>query len=148
MTLTQFSRSPHCKDCKNEPGLHSYLLNQLVDFDKTYTETPLGHGKEMVRFWWPWPLFHMHIFVCSFWTNIFWTKWWILAKPYVLYFWDNYHLTCSLRLKSCETVPTVAAVRGFCRFNGVPKVQPAEDTQTIMHARLAISLVVKVISRF
>ena len=41
----------------------------------------------------------------------------------------------------------MAAVRGFCRFNGVPKVQPAEDTQTIMHARLAISLVVKVISR-
>ena len=48
---------------------------------------------------------------------------------------------------SCETVPTVAAVHGFCRFRGVPKVQPAEDTQTMTHARSPISLVVRVISR-
>ena len=41
----------------------------------------------------------------------------------------------------------MAAVRGFCRFRGVPKVQPAEDTQTMMHARSTISLVVRVISR-
>ena len=38
-----------------------------------------------------------------------------------------------------------AAVRGFCRFLGVPKVQPAEDTLTMTHA--TISLVVRVISR-
>ena len=49
--------------------------------------------------------------------------------------------------KSCETVPTVAAVYGFCRFRGVPKVQPAEDTQTMTHARSTISLVVRVISQ-
>ena len=41
----------------------------------------------------------------------------------------------------------MAAVHGFCRFHGVPKVQPAEDTQTMTHARLTISLVVRVISR-
>ena len=35
----------------------------------------------------------------------------------------------------------MAAVHGFCRVRGVPKVQPAEDTQTM------ISLVVRVISR-
>ena len=51
------------------------------------------------------------------------------------------------RLKSCGTVPTVAAVHDFCRFREVPKVQPAEDMQTMMHARLMISLVVRVISR-
>ena len=27
-------------------------MNQMVDFDQTYTETPLGHGKEIIRFWW------------------------------------------------------------------------------------------------
>ena len=41
----------------------------------------------------------------------------------------------------------MAAVRGFCRFHGVPKVQPPEDTQKMMHARSTISLVVGVISR-
>ena len=54
---------------------------------------------------------------------------------------------CGSQLKSCETVPTVAAVHDFCRFRGVPKVQPAEDTQTMSHARSAISLAVRVISR-
>ena len=41
----------------------------------------------------------------------------------------------------------MAAVRGFCRVRGVPKVQLAEDTQTMTHARSTISLVVRVISR-
>ena len=57
------------------------------------------------------------------------------------------NVTCSSRLKSCETVPTVAAVCSFCRFRGVPKVQPAEDTQTMTHVRSTISLDVRVISR-
>ena len=56
-------------------------------------------------------------------------------------------LLMGLRLKSCETVLTVAAVHGFCRFRGVPKVQHAEDMQTMMHARSTISLIVRVISR-
>ena len=41
----------------------------------------------------------------------------------------------------------MVAVHGFCRFPGVPKVQPAEDSQTMTHVRSAISLVVRVISR-
>ena len=41
----------------------------------------------------------------------------------------------------------MADVRNFCRFRGVPKVQPAEDTQTMTHAISTISLVVRVISR-
>ena len=54
--------------------------------------------------------------------------------------------SCGSRLKWCKTVPTVAAVHGFCRFRGVPKVQPAENTQ-MTHTRSTISLVVRVISR-
>ena len=41
----------------------------------------------------------------------------------------------------------MAAVHGFCRFRGVPKVQHAEGTQTMTHARSMISLAVRVISR-
>ena len=41
----------------------------------------------------------------------------------------------------------MAAVHNICRFRGEPKVQPAEDTQTMMHVRSTISLVVRVISR-
>ena len=41
----------------------------------------------------------------------------------------------------------MAAVRNFCRVRWVRKVQPAEDTQTMTHARSTISLVVRVISR-
>ena len=48
---------------------------------------------------------------------------------------------------SRETLPTVAAVSDICHFRGVPKVQPAEDTQTMTHARQTISLVVMVISQ-
>ena len=58
---------------------------------------------------------------------------------YYYYFFFFYHLTCGSRLKSCETVPTVAAVCNFCRFCGVPEVQPAEDTQTMTHARSTIN---------
>ena len=42
----------------------------------------------------------------------------------------------------------MAAVHGFCRFRGVPKIQTAEDTQIMTHARSTISLVVRVISRY
>ena len=41
----------------------------------------------------------------------------------------------------------MAAVHDFCQFRGVPKVQPAENTQTMTHTRSTISLVVRVISR-
>ena len=55
--------------------------------------------------------------------------------------------SCSLRLKSCETVPTVAAVHDICRFLWVSKVQPPEDTQIMTYAKSTISLVVRVISK-
>ena len=54
------------------------------------------------------------------------------------------HAVCDL---SHETVPTVAAIHDICRFRGVPKVQPAKDTQTKTHGRSMISLAVRVISR-
>ena len=41
----------------------------------------------------------------------------------------------------------MAAVHDICHFHGVPKVQPAEDTQTMTHLRSTISLVVRVISQ-
>ena len=72
--------------------------------------------------------------------NMAWASW----PPPIFDFFNSSH---AVRDLGHETVPTVAAVRGFCRFRGVPKVQPAEDTQTMTHARSTISLVVRVISR-
>ena len=37
-----------------------YLLNQWVDFDQTCTNTLLGVGKEVIKFWWLWPHFQGH----------------------------------------------------------------------------------------
>ena len=34
-----------------------HLLNQLVEFDQTCTDTLLGGRKEVIRFWWHWPHF-------------------------------------------------------------------------------------------
>ena len=31
--------------------LHSFLLNQCVEFDQTGVDTLLGRGKEVIRFW-------------------------------------------------------------------------------------------------
>ena len=69
----------------------------IDEFDQTYTETPMGYGKEVIRFWWPWPHFQGHTSTLNvkFWPQkaclhtISWTQWWILAKLYVLYHWDN-----------------------------------------------------------
>ena len=80
MTFTQFPRSPHYKDCKNEPFLHSYLLIQIVDFDQTYMETPLGHGKEMIRFWWPWPHFDEILQTHWYWCSSSWDS----QMPFVI----------------------------------------------------------------
>ena len=43
-----------------------YLLNQCLDFDQTGTDTLLGQGKDVVRFWWPWPHFKGHASTLNF----------------------------------------------------------------------------------
>ena len=41
-----------------ENGLSaSYLLKEWIDFNQTCTSILLGHVKELIRFWWPWPHF-------------------------------------------------------------------------------------------
>ena len=37
-----------------------HLFNQRPEFDQTSTDTLLGLGKEVIRFWWPWPYFQGH----------------------------------------------------------------------------------------
>ena len=34
-----------------------YLFNQRLEFDQTCTDSSSGWGKEVIRFWWPWPCF-------------------------------------------------------------------------------------------
>ena len=44
-----------------ENGLSaSYLLNEWMDFYQTCTSILLRHGKELIRFWWPWSHFQGH----------------------------------------------------------------------------------------
>ena len=40
-----------------------YLLNQWLEFYQTSTNTSLGHRKEVIRFWWPWPHFQGHYII-------------------------------------------------------------------------------------
>ena len=40
-----------------------YLFNQWLEFDQTSTDTSLGRGKEVIRFWWPWPYFQGHYII-------------------------------------------------------------------------------------
>ena len=41
----------------------NYLLNQWLEFYQTSTDTSLGQGKELIRFWWPWPHFQGHYII-------------------------------------------------------------------------------------
>ena len=34
-----------------------YLLNELLDFDQICTDILLRQGRDLIRFWWPWPIF-------------------------------------------------------------------------------------------
>ena len=40
-----------------------YLFNQWLEFDQTGTDTSSGWGKEVIRFWWPWPYFQGHCII-------------------------------------------------------------------------------------
>ena len=40
-----------------------YLFNQRPEFDQTSIDTSLGWGKEMIRFWLPWPYFQGHTII-------------------------------------------------------------------------------------
>ena len=39
------------------------LFNQWLEFDQTSTDRSLGRGKEVIRFWWPWPYFQGHYII-------------------------------------------------------------------------------------
>ena len=43
-----------------------YLLNQWVDFGQTCKDILLGGGKDVIRFWWPWPHFQGHTSTLKF----------------------------------------------------------------------------------
>ena len=70
----------------------SYLQNEWKDFDLTCTAILLWHGKELIRFWWPWPHFQGHTSL-DYWNMaclhpISWRNRWILTKLAQLYCCD------------------------------------------------------------
>ena len=44
-------------------GTLSSLFNQWLEFDQTSTDTSSRWGKEVLRFWWPWPYFQGHYII-------------------------------------------------------------------------------------
>ena len=97
MTLTQFSRSPHYKDCKNEPCLQSVSWSSWWILTKLAQKHHWDKGKKWLDFG---DLDFIFQVTPALWMSnvdqkkaclhpISWTKWWILAKLYVLYHWDN-----------------------------------------------------------
>ena len=66
MTLISFSRSHRHFETQIliEKSLCAhYLLDQWLEFYQTSKDTSLRQGKEVIRFWWPWPHFQGHYIV-------------------------------------------------------------------------------------
>ena len=97
MTFISFSRSHRHFETQilTEKSLCAhYILNQWLEFYQTSTDTSLGHRKEVIRFWWPWPHFQGHYIikalkmslVC---TLILWINKWNLTKLAQILHWDG-----------------------------------------------------------
>ena len=89
-----------CSGCRRHQLLAALcLLNQWVDFDQTGTDTLLRRGKEVIRFWWPWPHFQgtpalfnirfVGVCIASCLHCVFWTNGWILTKLAQTHYWDG-----------------------------------------------------------
>ena len=96
MTLISFSRSHWQFETQILIGKSlcaHYLLNQWLEFYQTSTDTSLGQGKEVIRFWWPWPHFQGHYIIktknelCM--HSISWFNRWNLTKLAQLHHWDG-----------------------------------------------------------
>ena len=99
MTFISFSRSQwHFETLilieKSLCAHYTCILNQWLKFYQTSTDRWLGHRKEVIRFWWPWPHFQGHyiiktlkmILVC---TLISWINRWNLTKLAQIFHWDR-----------------------------------------------------------
>ena len=70
-----------------------YTLNQWLELYQTSTDTSLGYGKEVIRFWWPWPHFQCHYIIktknepCM--HTISWINRWNLTKVAQILHWDG-----------------------------------------------------------
>ena len=77
-----------------ENGLSApYPMKEWMDFDQTCTTILLWHGKELIRFWWPWPHFQGHRRGSNCWKMAFLhpisrMNGWILTKLVHLYCCD------------------------------------------------------------
>ena len=90
MTFFLFSRSHRHFETQIliEKSLSAhYNLNQWLEFDQTSTDASLGHGKEVVRFWWPWPHFQGHYFIKTLKMSLMCT----LSHESIDGIWPNYH---------------------------------------------------------
>ena len=97
VTMSQFSRFPHYKDCKNEPCLHSISWTNRWILTKLAQKDHWDKGRMWLDFGDLGLIFKV---TSTLWMSNFdstkaclhlisWTKWWIQAKLHVLYYWDK-----------------------------------------------------------
>ena len=76
-----------------ENGLsENYLMKEWMDFDQSCKAILVRHGKELIRFWWPWPHCqgHRRAQIVENW----------LSAPYLLNEWMDFDQTCTAILLS------------------------------------------------
>ena len=70
-----------------------YILNQWLEFHQTSIDISLGHGKEVIRFWWHWPHCQSHYIIktknqpCMHYIS--WINSWNLTKLAQIHHWDG-----------------------------------------------------------
>ena len=70
-----------------------FLFNQWPEFEQTSTDIWSGWGKEVIKFWWPWPYFQGHYIIKTLkvslvYTLISWINRWNLTKLAQIHNWD------------------------------------------------------------
>ena len=97
VTLISFSRSHLHFETQIliEKSLSAhYLFNQWLELYQISTDTSLGQGKEVIRFWWPWPHFQGHCIIKTLKMSLVCTlsyesNRWNLTKLAQIHHWDG-----------------------------------------------------------
>ena len=77
-----------------EKSLCAHCIKQWLEFYQTCTDTSLGHGKGVIRFWWPWPHFQDHYIIKTLKMSlvrilISWINRWNLTRLAQILHWDG-----------------------------------------------------------
>ena len=103
VTLTKFSRSQTNWNCQFLSNflVMWYHVNQLLDSYQICMHTSLWQGKELVRFWWPWPNFQVSVATIGLiLTKYAWIHHWDRLKNWISFgdLYQIFKITVALKL--------------------------------------------------